>query len=432
MDFVSLIAGVLVAGPLAYLIARGRGLRQLGDVRALAAKELAAALQDIKWLTEEVERQKGEAERQRVVAGSTQELLDKAHQSLRETFESLAAQALKDNRSSFLDLAKTSFEGFHQPIADTLKKVDLRLTEAERDRIAAYSRLSEQVTALGSTATILSRALRTPAVRGRWGEMQLRRVVEIAGMLQRCDFDEQAGLQTDNGRLRPDLIVHLPGGKRIVVDAKAPLEAFLDAQDCADEEARIGRLQAHARQVRDHMDRLAARAYWDHVGASPEMVVMFLPGETLFSAALQHDLGLIEYGLQQKVLLASPITLIALLTTIAHTWRQEALTENYREVAALGKEFYERLGTFVEYFDDVRRKLDGAVQAYNRAAGSFESRVLVSARRLKELDVTTADDLQQIEPIDTVPRVLKQAGLMGIPDEALAEPQVASAFLADS
>jgi len=432
MDFVSLIAGVLIAGPLAYLIARGRGLRQLGDVRALAAKELAAALQDIKWLNEEVERQKGEAERQRVVAGSTQELLDKAHQSLRETFESLAAQALKDNRSSFLDLAKTSFEGFHQPIADTLKKVDLRLTEAERDRIAAYSRLSEQVTALGSTATILSRALRTPAVRGRWGEMQLRRVVEIAGMLQRCDFDEQAGLQTDNGRLRPDLIVHLPGGKRIVVDAKAPLEAFLDAQDCADEEARIGRLQAHARQVRDHMDRLAARAYWDHVGASPEMVVMFLPGETLFSAALQHDLGLIEYGLQQKVLLASPITLIALLTTIAHTWRQEALTENYREVAALGKEFYERLGTFVEYFDDVRKKLDGAVQAYNRAAGSFESRVLVSARRLKELDVTTADDLQQIEPIDTVPRVLKQAGLMGIPDEALAEPQVASAFLADS
>jgi len=432
MDFVSLIAGVLIAGPVAYLIARGRGLRQLGDVRALAAKELAAALQDNKWLTEEVERQKGEAERQRVVAGSTQELLDKAHQSLRDTFESLAAQALKDNRSSFLDLAKTSFEGFRQPIADTLKKVDLRLTEAERDRIEAYSRLSEQVTALGSTATTLSRALRTPAVRGRWGEMQLRRVVEIAGMLQRCDFDEQAGLQTDNGRLRPDLIVHLPGGKRIVVDAKAPLEAFLDAQDCVDEEARIGRLQAHARQVRDHMDRLAARAYWDHVGASPEMVVMFLPGETLFSAALQHDLGLIEYGLQQKVLLASPITLIALLTTIAHTWRQEALTENYREVAALGKEFYERLGTFVEYFDDVRRKLDGAVQAYNRAAGSFESRVLVSARRLKELDVTTADDLQQIEPIDTVPRVLKQAGLMGIPDEALAEPQVASAFLADS
>jgi DNA recombination protein RmuC len=432
MDFVALIAGAVVAGTVAYLVARGRALRQLGDVRAAAAKELAAALQDNKWLKDEAERQKGEVERQRQVAGSTQELLDKAQQSLRDTFESLAAQALKDNRSSFLDLAKTSFEGYQQPIADTLKKVDLRLTEAERDRIEAYSRLSEQVMALGSTTTTLSRALRTPAGRGRWGEMQLRRVVEIAGMLLHCDFDEQAGLHTENGRLRPDLVVHLPGGKRIVVDAKAPLEAFLDAQDCADEEARVARLQAHARQVRDHMDRLAARAYWDHVGDSPEMVVMFLPGETLFSAALQHDLGLIEYGLQQKVLLASPITLIALLTTIAHTWRQEALTENYREVAALGKEFYERLGTFVEYFDDVRRKLDGAVQAYNRAAGSFESRVLVSARRLKELDVTTADDLQQSEPIDTVPRVLKQAGLMGLPDEAMAEPQVASAFPGDS
>ena len=424
MDFVALIAGAIIVGPVAYLVARGRALRQFGDARAAAAAELATALQDNKWLRDEVERQQGEVERQKQVAGSTQELLEKAHQSLRETFQALAAQALKDNRSSFLDLARTSFEGYQQPIAETLKKVDQRLTQAERERLEAYSRLTEQVVALGSTANTLSRALRTPAVRGRWGEMQLRRVVEMAGMLQRCDFDEQAGLYTDNGRLRPDLVVHLPGGKRIVVDAKTPLEAYLDAQDCADEETRVSRLQAHARQVRDHMDRLAARAYWEHVGDSPELVVMFLPGETLFSAALQHDLGLIEYGLQQKVLLASPITLIALLTTIAHSWRQEALTENYREVAALGKEFYERLGTFVEYFDDVRRKLDGAVQAYNKAAGSFESRVLVSARRLKELDVTTADDLPQAEPIDTVPRVLKQAGLMGLPDEAMAETPV--------
>jgi len=176
--------------------------------------------------------------------------------------------------------------------------------------------------------------------------------------------------------------------------------------------------------VRDHMDRLAGKAYWDQVGDSPEMVVMFLPGETLFSAALQHDLTLIEYGLQQRVLLASPITLIALLTTIAHSWRQEALTENYREVANLGKEFYERLAKFVEHFDDVRRKLDGAVQAYNSAAGSFENRVLVSARRLKELDVTTAEDIPEIEPIDTVPRVLKQMNLMGLPDHAISESEV--------
>jgi DNA recombination protein RmuC len=344
--------------------------------------------------------------------------LTESDQKLRETFQALAAEALKDNRASFLDLAKTSIEQYQLPISDALRKVDLRLGEAERERVGAYSKLAEQVTALGATANALSRALRTPAVRGRWGEMQLRRVVEIAGMLQRCDFDEQPGLFKDNGRLRPDLIVHLPGTKQIVVDAKTPLEAFLDAQEAQDEDVRAARLQTHARQVRDHMDRLGSKAYWDQLENSPEMVVMFLPGETLFSAALQQDLTLIEHGLQQKVLVASPITLIALLTTVAHTWRQEALTENYREVAQLGKEFYERLATFIEHFDDVRRKLDGAVQAYNKAAGSFETRVLVSARRLKELDVTTAGELQALEPVDSVPRVLKQANLMGLPDSA--------------
>jgi DNA recombination protein RmuC len=351
-------------------------------------------------------------------AQAAEALVDKADARLRDAFQSLAADALKDNRAAFLDLAKTSFAGFQQPIADTLKKVDQRLSEAERDRVAAYSRLTEQVAALGSTTNTLSKALRTPAVRGRWGEMQLRRVVEIAGMVQRCDFDEQPVLTGENGRQRPDLIVHLPGGKQIVVDAKAPLEAFLDAQDAGDDDARGVRLRAHARQVRDHMDKLGSKAYWEPLGDSPEMVVMFLPGETLFSAALQHDLELIEHGLRQRVLLASPITLIALLTTVAHSWRQEALAENYREVARLGREFYERLATFADRLDDVRKRLDGAVQAYNEAAGSFESRVLVSARRLKDLKVTTADELPPAEPIDRVPRVLKQANLMGLPEEA--------------
>ena len=301
--------------------------------------------------------------------------------------------------------------------------MDERLGDVERERIESYARLSEQIVALGSSATTLANALRTPAVRGRWGELQLRRVVEMAGMLQRCDFDEQPGLFSENGRLRPDLIVHLPGGKQIVVDAKVPLEQFLEAQTAIDEPSRAARLQGHARQVRDHMDRLAAKAYWDQLGNSPEMVVMFLPGESLFSAALQHDLTLIEHGLQQRVLLASPLTLIALLTTVAHSWRQEALTENYREVARLGKEFYERLATFADRFDEIRKRLDGAVQAYNEAAGSFESRILVSARRLRELEVTTADELRPADPIERVPRVLKQVGLMGLPDEALTEPE---------
>ena len=406
-------AVALVTAVVTAVLVRSQARHQLAEHRAQMAGELAASKQDNKWLTEEIGRHKA-------ALGATQELLDKAERTLRDAFQSLAAEALKDNRAAFLDLAKTSFAGFQQPIAETLRKVDLRLSEAERDRISAYSRLSEQVAALGATANTLSRALRTPAVRGRWGEMQLRRVVEIAGMVQRCDFDEQPSLAGESGRLRPDLIVRLPGGKRIVVDAKAPLDAFLDAQEAVDEEERLARLLGHARQVRDHMDKLGSKAYWEALGDSPEMVVMFLPGETLFSAALQHDLTLIEHGLRQRVLLASPITLIALLTTVAHTWRQEALADNYREVAALGREFYERLAVFADRLDEVRKKLDGAVQAYNEAAGSFEARVLVSARRLKELDVTTAAELPPAQPIDTVPRVLKQAGLMGLPDEATA------------
>jgi DNA recombination protein RmuC len=411
MDAAVLLTIALIAVGMIVALARSHARRQAAEVRAEMVAALAASTQDNKWLAEEVDRQKA-------ALGAMQELLDKAEQRFRDVFQSAAAEALKDNRSAFLDLAKTSFAAFQQPIAETLKRVDVRLAETERDQVAAYSRLSEQVAALGSTTSTLSRALRMPSVRGRWGEMQLRRVVEISGMVQRCDFDEQPSLASDNGRVRPDLIVHLPGAKRIVVDAKAPLEAFLDAQEAADEEARLTRLQAHARQVRDHMDRLGNKAYWDALGDSPEMVVMFLPGETLFSAALQHDLTLIEHGLRQRVLLASPITLIALLTTVAHTWRQEALADNYREVARLGHEFYERLAVFAGHLDDVRKKLDGAVQAYNQAAGSFEARVLVSARRLKELEVTTAEELPAAEPIDTVPRVLRQIGLMGLPDGA--------------
>jgi len=416
MAFVIPVVAAAATAVVVVALMRNIAARQLAEARAASAAELAATRQDLKWVRED-------AERQREALNSAQALLDKAELRLREAFQSLAADALKDNRASFFDLAKTSFEGYQQPIADTLKRVDQRLKDAERDRVEAYSRLSEQVVALGSTANMLSRALRTPAVRGRWGEMQLRRVVEIAGMLQRCDFDEQPGVQSDLGRLRPDLLVHLPGGKQIVVDAKTPLEAFLEAQECTDEDARTLRLQGHARQVRDHMDRLGSKAYWDQLANSPEMVVMFLPGETLFSSALQQDLTLIEHGLEQRVLLASPITLIALLTTIAHSWRHEALTENYREVARLGKEFYERLATFADRFDDVRKRLDGAVQAYNEAAGSFESRVLVSARRLRDLDVTTAPELAPADPIERVPRVLKQVGLMGLPEGATTDEE---------
>ena len=417
------LAALVVTAVLTHLLTRATWARRLWDAQATLGVELAAAKQDNTWLRQEVARQAESFQ-------SAQTLKENAERTLRDAFQSLAAEALHTNRGAFLDLAKTAFDGFRneaavqmdsrqkaldglvQPIADTLKKVDARLSETERERQHAYTQLTEQVSLLGATTHTLSKALRTPSVRGRWGEMQLRRVVELAGMLHRCDFDEQPGLFSDTGRLRPDLIVYLPGGKQIVVDAKAPLEAFLDAQDCADDASRTARLQAHARQVRDHMDKLGAKAYWESLGASPEMVVMFLPGETLFSAALQHDLTLIEHGLQQHVLLASPITLIAMLTTVAHTWRQEALADNYREIAKLGKEFYERLARFTDHFDEVRKKLDGAVQAYNEAAGSLEARVLVSARRLRELQVTTADEIPLAEPVERTPRLLKQMELM--------------------
>jgi DNA recombination protein RmuC len=409
--------------------------RLLGERAAevsLLRSENAVLENDNKWLGDEIEREKK-------ALLTTHELLEKARQDLRDAVKAVAADALHANSAAFLDLAKASLSGMQkeasldmesrkkaldglvEPMLATLKQVDLKLADVEKERLQAYTRLTEQVTALGQSASTLSRALRTPAVRGRWGEMQLRRVVEIAGMLHRCDFDEQPGLQGENGRLRPDLIVQLPGGKKIVVDAKAPLDAFLDAQETPDEETRTVKLQAHTRQVREHMDSLGSKGYWEQLGGSPEMVVMFLPGETLFSSALQADLGLIEHGLQQRVLLASPITLIALLTTVAHTWRQEALADNYREVAHLGRQFYERLAIFAERFDDVRKRLDGAVQAYNEAAGSFEARVLVAARRLKDLEVTTAADLPPAETIDKVPRVLKQANLLGLPEGATTE-----------
>jgi DNA recombination protein RmuC len=430
-----LVVGIAVAA-ITYVLTRSRAGRELADARAGWASELAAARQDNKWLQQEVERE-------RESAGATKTLLDTAERQLREAFQSLAAEALHVNRGAFLDQAKATFEGFKQettaqiearhkaidllvqPIADTLKTVETKLGETEKTRIDSYARLAEQLAALDSNTQTLSRALHTPSVRGRWGEMQLRRVVELAGMLHRCDFEEQPSLFSDTGRLRPDLIIHLPGGKQMVVDSKVPLEAFLNAHAASDDEERTARLKDHARQVRAHMDKLGGKAYWGQLAESPELVVMFLPGETLFSTALQHDLSLIEYGLQQRVLLASPITLIALLTTVAHGWRQEVLADNYREVAALGREFYDRVAKFTDYFDDVRKKLDGAVQAYNQAAGSFESRVLVSARRLRDLDVTTSPEIPTAEPIDTVPRVLTSVGLMGVPDEAVTQPDLA-------
>ncbi len=366
-----------------------------------------------------------------------------AQTHVRDAFAALSADALQRNNRMFLDLARASLGEFQkqattdldsrqrsiaealQPVKESLARVDAQLQEVEKQRVGAYAAVTEQLTALARTQQSLQtetgnlvRALRSPNVRGLWGEMQLRRVVEAAGMLEYCDFIEKESATTEDGQRRtPDVIVNLPGGRRIVIDSKVPIDAFMKAVDAGDDSAREQFLKDHTRQVKGHIDSLGRKAYWEQFQPTPEFVFMFLPGETLLAAALQQDPTLLEYGLTKGVIPATPLTLIALLRAVAHGWQQEKMAASAEEISRLGRELYDRIRTVAKHFGDVGRNLREAMDAFNKAVGSFESRLLVTARKLKDLGAGTGDEPQELEPIDVTPRTLQAPELADLFEE---------------
>lgn len=410
------LAGLLIGLAIGWLVARTR------------ATESAAALRaDHARLTAEL------AYRDRIIP-EQRALLDSMQLQLKDSFEALAANALTASSQQFLSLADQKIGNVHRaaaldlgarqqaldslvsPIRDTLAQVAATLAEADRSRINDAASLRTMLGHVGQAqqqlqfeTQALVRALRSPGVRGQWGEVQLRKVVELAGMLEHCDFEVQPTLVSDTGRLRPDLIVHLPGQHTIVVDAKVPLEAFLDAQAAADEGIRTGRLADHVRQVKDHVTKLGARGYWEQFEASPDFVVLFLPAEAIFMAALEQDAHLIDYGVRQRVLIASPLTLIALLRTAAVGWRHERLTLNAEEISRLGRELYDRARSFTERLEVLGGRLDSTVRAYNDAIGAYDARVMVSMRKFRELGAATGDAIEPPPAVETTPRPVQSA-----------------------
>jgi DNA recombination protein RmuC len=448
--FFLLAAGCLLGFLIAFLAYRSRSQVFENHLRGLE-RDLAVVREEVKSAREENAKLREHAaslETALKMERSAQEeklaVVTQAKQEFREAFGTLAADALRNNNSSFLEQAKSALGKFQsdaqgdlelrkqavehlvKPIHEKLGDFDRQVRLLEETRSLAYGELKQQVASLIGTQENLRsetgklvKALRAPAVRGRWGEIQLRRVVEMAGMLSHCDFMEQPTITTDDKRFRPDLIVNLPGGKTVVVDVKTPLQAYFDAVESPTEETRLANLDLHARQVRSHIEKLSSKAYWAELENTPEFVVMFLPGESFFSAALEHDAGLIEEGVSKQVIVASPTTLIALLKAVAYGWDQEKIARNAQQISALGRDLHDRLRTLASHFEAVGKGLDRAVEAYNKAVGSLEGRVMVSARRFSELGAPVTDDIVELEPIDTTARTLQLDWGEEAPDEEI-------------
>ena len=435
--FALLVLGALAGAAIGYLYARGRLASMTADLtgQARAAEERARAAQDRATIQERAAQ-----ERAALVDGQ-----------MAERFQAMSAQALDRSAKMFLEIAegrlsaanaraagelenrRAAVEHLVQPLRDTLARVEAQLRETEEARHLSHAALTEQMKItrqssddLRAQTQALVTALRRPEARGRWGEMQLRRVVEMAGMTPRCDFDEQVSVQTAEGVFRPDLVVRLAGGKNIVVDSKVSLAAYLEAAETSDERLRTARLDAHARHLREHVDRLAAKSYWAALSPAPEFVVLFIPGEAFLAPALEHDPALLEHAMARKVHIATPTTLVTMLRTAQYAWQQDALAENARAAFDLGRELYERISGLGRHMDRLGRALTSAVTTYNQAVGSLESRVLVSARKLNQLGVVEGD-LETPTLIEEATRTLS-APELAAPE--LAAPELAAPELA--
>lgn len=415
-----------------------RSIDDLTQRLGTETSQLEAARQREQKLAAQIGQYHSLLQQERKAAAEKLALLNDAQAKLSDAFKSLASESLRNNNAAFLDLAKTSLERFQEsaktdldhrqqtidalvkPVAESLVKVDAKLQEMEKVRIDAYRSVTEQIKALADThhqlrteTSSLVQALRTPTVRGRWGEIQLKRVVELAGMLEHCDFYQQVSVETGEGRLRPDLLVRLPAKKNIVVDSKCPLLSFLEAIECRDDESRREKYRAHAQCIRNHIAALSKKSYYEQFDQTPEFVILFIPGEVFFSAALEYDPELIEAGVENNVIIATPTTLIALLRAVAYGWRQERLAEHAREIGNLGRELHNRLAKMGSHFAGVGKGLNAAIDAYNKTVGTLESRVLVTARRFSDLDVAALDsELPEISLIEQTPRRLQASELI--------------------